>query len=576
MNKQLITTFLFLLVGIYVFGQKDTSELRSHSATECFELSKKDKNYINIGNIIYDDEDDIFICKNMIPIDVEILSKNTMLPVESNLWDWEKCNCAPNLPNNHKAKIDSSQINENKYKMEIKFVDDGDNITLKNKIIFLDNLDLFGKQTKSKYFTSEFSYDENNNSKYPFYTKGIPWKFQLKDISDTLIDVGFKPNTLKQFPLSSLPNDKASFGNIDDNLDITYNGIHNKDSLSCHLCNSPDSLFAIDISAPKSLFVKLYILCDSDDDYENYCVNKDPEDPPRSGDHDYDGSLLSDCITPIDSLDDSDSFECINRGSDGTLDLFQELRINEYWKERKDNNILKPVDSLYIELDNLSNLRILPSIDTSGNHFCNSRPVTSPSDWNQDIDGDGELDAFVSMCPDTTSYDIEQITNDLNIVYSDIGYTINVDNNGVTAKNFNSSSKAMNNLNEQMNFHISQVGGIIIDPKTADTTIIWLVDNLNNLRGRASGDNDKVVYNTLMINTNMDVRRTVSHELGHAAFNLYHPNDSGSINDGFENGPTDEDKFNLMNSGYIYNTKTTHNIYNYRIRKYQWKTIHDD
>lgn len=346
--------------------------------------------------------------------------------------------------------------------------------------------------------------------------------------------------------------------------------------MSCHLCNSPDSLFAIDISAPKSLFVKLHILCDSDDDYENYCVNKDQEDPPRSGNHDYDGSLLSDCITPIDSLDEPDSFECINRGPDGTLDLFQEVRIDEYWKERKDNNILKPVDSLYIELDNLSNLRILPSVDTSGNHFCNSRPVTSPSDWNQDIDGDGELDAFVSMCPDPATYDIEQITKDLNIVYSDIGYTINVDNNGVTAKNFNSSSKAMNNLNEQMNFHISQVGGIITDPKTADTTIIWLVDNLNNLRGRANGDNDKVVYNTLMINTNMDVMRTVAHELGHAAFNLYHPNDSGSLNDGFENGPTDDDKFNLMNSRYIYNTETTHNIYNYRIRKYQWKTIHDD
>lgn len=111
MNKQLITTFLFLLVGVYVFGQKDTSELRSQSATECFELSKKDKDYIiKIGNIIYDDEDDIFICKNMIPIDVEIFSKNTMLPVESNLWDWEKCNCAPNLPNNNKAKIDSSQL----------------------------------------------------------------------------------------------------------------------------------------------------------------------------------------------------------------------------------------------------------------------------------------------------------------------------------------------------------------------------------------------------------------------------------------------------------------------------------
>jgi len=128
MNKQLITTFLFLLVGVYVFGQKDTSVLRNQSATECFSISKYDDEYIiRVGGIDYNDEEKVFICENELPLNVEVIYKSTGNAVNGSNWDWSDCECNPSNPISNTGTITLTPNNnfdgDDKLKIKIKFDD---------------------------------------------------------------------------------------------------------------------------------------------------------------------------------------------------------------------------------------------------------------------------------------------------------------------------------------------------------------------------------------------------------------------------------------------------------------------
>jgi len=85
-----------------------------------------------------------------------------------------------------------------------------------------------------------------------------------------------------------------------------------------------------------------------------------------------------------------------------------------------------------------------------------------------------------------------------------------------------------------------------------------------------------------MVNASYMEERTPAHEIGHATFKLYHP-DGSQCNDIDDQGwkkdklekPYINDKYNFMNSGCLYESKTVNKMNEFRIRKYQWKYIRD-
>lgn len=63
-----------------------------------------------------------------------------------------------------------------------------------------------------------------------------------------------------------------------------------------------------------------------------------------------------------------------------------------------------------------------------------------------------------------------------------------------------------------------------------------------------------------------------AHELGHAKYDLWHPDDIGGTNDDNLRSPVNFDDYNFMNSGFILNLTQALDVF--IVRKYQWDQIH--
>ncbi|MFT6337889.1 MAG: hypothetical protein ACJATI_004656 [Halioglobus sp.] len=454
----------------------------------------------------------------------------------------------------------------------------GDEIGLLLTVQIIDDLKIDSKKTHKE--INDFAFDENNKKNYPFYRKDIPWKFLTPSDDEVLILKGNK-TIGNQSILSSTPNNNINFNTVGKKIIAEYNGPNSIDSAYAHWCGGTDTLFMMDIYAPKSLFAEVYTLCERDDDFENYCVDKDKTDPPRSGNHDYDGSLDSDCLTPIDSLPNPTKYQCINTGLDGTLDLFfMVLEANGVWKNR-DNDPTKPNDTFKApSTKELHKVTVHPSISTSGSRFCNERVLSNPTTmWNKDINGDGKVDAYISLCPSTPN--IIKIQDDLNAVYEKIGVTFNVTNGGELYENYNIAdypNKTDGFLDAQWH-HVNKFGNSYDNMTSATNTHIWIVKDLIGLRGVAVFDTMGNNKNSLMVSELKQSDRTIAHEVGHAKFQLFHPDGSGGSEKGYKNDglkvPVSNDYYNFMNSGVLYPHNTNTDVTKYRVRRYQWKFIHD-
>ena len=101
----------------------------------------------------------------------------------------------------------------------------------------------------------------------------------------------------------------------------------------------------------------------------------------------------------------------------------------------------------------------------------------------------------------------------------------------------------------------------------SDNTIIWRVNDIPSsggsvINGRATlfGINSAVIN----VTNGAPTFRTISHEIGHARYDLRHP-DEDWIKDGL-NGSVNNDIYNIMNSGPLYQTNPLESISDFRIR----------
>lgn len=109
----------------------------------------------------------------------------------------------------------------------------------------------------------------------------------------------------------------------------------------------------------------------------------------------------------------------------------------------------------------------------------------------------------------------------------------------------------------------------------SDNTIIWRVNDIplsggSVINGRATlfGKNSAAIN----VTNGSPTFRTIPHEIGHARYDLHHPDDDWS-NEEDMTGAVNNDRYNIMNSGPLFQTLPVGSISDFRIRRYQWKKI---
>ena len=93
------------------------------------------------------------------------------------------------------------------------------------------------------------------------------------------------------------------------------------------------------------------------------------------------------------------------------------------------------------------------------------------------------------------------------------------------------------------------------------------------LEGRATGDEAALMaFNSFTLNMSSPKtdELTFCHELGHAKYILFHPDDASSVGDNLT-GTYDDDDKNFMNSGTLPNPSSLDAA---NVRQYQWSKIH--
>ena len=108
----------------------------------------------------------------------------------------------------------------------------------------------------------------------------------------------------------------------------------------------------------------------------------------------------------------------------------------------------------------------------------------------------------------------------------------------------------------------------------SDNTIIWRVNDIppsggSVINGRAT--NFGINSAAINVTNGSPTFRTIPHEIGHARYDLRHPDDDW-VEDGL-NGSVNNDKYNIMNSGPLFQSHPVGSISDFRIRRYQWRKI---
>ena len=426
---------------------------------------------------------------------------------------------------------------------------------------------------------AEYGFDSNLISSYPAYSRNFPIKFLPKGELDLAV-IDSSPNRKASNHITITSSNADLFIDPVKILESTDGKIEHELSLSAtasnvlfdiHTCSG--KLYELETDVKKTLNVDLYILSESDDDIINYCHDEDGDGiffeigqtPP-----DFDGALMPDCKTPIPAIDPNTGspYECIHSGLDGSLDLYFQTDSGQFWKSKL-NDPARKIDVLHAS-SKFSDLVVKPSYDLvnypSTPRFCNNRPLTN----------------HIEAPPGLLSK--ANLESELDKIYAKIGIDINVNIiNKPDNYDIISDDNKMH-ISELLLYHIKEsVGSIQESIIPMPTTTVWYINEIigggiGHQHGfststKNSGSAD-VLYNSLALgNTAPVLELIMAHEIGHAKYELWHPDDHthswNSVDPQFSS-----DDYNFMNSGEI--LKLDQDLQKFRLRQYQWVLIHEN
>ena len=548
--KWIFVPFLNIFILYSVSGQEIKTNGTRNSSVSSVECVDSEFGFLVEGKF-YKNKDKVFACKG-VNLDVLLVQATTLTPVTNPPINATNIIFSGNVtdiaPGDAFAQVIPENFNNSgKATVKVTFYSGGSDNSLELSFFLIKEKNVSVHETDS-HTLAAYGFDENEFPNYPNSTSGLPSKFlpaQENDkvkLTSNLSGVS-KTKVFNTISLSDLTPDHLLYGISGDELELTHIHSETQNSFTVKACAPDISLMEVDIYPSKTMTVEIYTLCESDDDVINYC-NTNP-------------SLLPDCSTPISSA----THECILPGADLTLDRYLD---HAFWREQN-NDPTKPSDVLDFSPAAYHELKILPSYNPATNrYFCNKRP--QPSN--------------VAPCPDLlTPAELSTIQSDLNTIYNQAGIQVTVIDKGY--KNFNFDNKFSDDngidISEQNYLHwafVNYQGIYPLNMMKSANTIIWRVNNIiYSGTGIAYGRATPNIRNSLLINvtTGAGTFRTISHELGHAKYGLAHP-DEDWVTDGLK-GPVNNDQYNLMNSGPLYQNYTVESISDFRIRRYQWNKI---
>lgn len=406
---------------------------------------------------------------------------------------------------------------------------------------------------------AKYEVDPNQDGRYKNKPKlGIPVKF-LKTNDTDVVTISTKPQSDKtpdHIQISSSFSD-LTVANIKlaEHNRVEYElstSISNKYEIpKVFSCN--DHIHFVTSAPEKSYDIEVYRLLEKDDDMPNYCHNKIEDQWSFDGPDDFDISLQVNCKDSIIS----ENHVCILPGEDGGIDLGEALF--RYMETDSNGNDLDKV------IDILPNDKVKVDQRTLGageNLKCDTRPFRSGKTGKYDFNKvDIEPGSSISESDIISGFD------DIKEFYSRIGININLIWKGDLALNFD--NKQDNNsieYNKQTNLEFGiltkQLFGInastqkIIKP---ENPVVYLVEDINPESTKGAALNGS---NVCIIRDQSNWEITFAHELGHAIWDLKHPEDEFGITDG--NNFMTEDLKNL----------NSNDITKLRSKWYQWIRIH--
>lgn len=178
-----------------------------------------------------------------------------------------------------------------------------------------------------------------------------------------------------------------------------------------------------------------------------------------------------------------------------------------------------------------------------------------------------------------TTTELSNLELDLNAIYNQAGITVKVEDKGY--KNFNFDVITDDNSlgpQEQQWLHwafIRYMGPFGNVMQKSDNTTIWRVNDIPPTQGlEVNGRATRYGINSAAINVTNGTPtfRTIPHEIGHARYELRHPDEDWMNEEGML-GKVDTDRYNLMNSGPLFQSLTVGSLSDFKIRRYQWKKI---
>jgi len=520
-----------------------------------------------IDDHFYRNNTTAIICESLLPLTIEIYRKDAFGTAIEVSWKRGVDDKDTNPTETSISQfIEISEIMTNEILASI----EGEDETYKFTIKLISELKFDALETRKK---ANYGADENSNIGYPTHpglgSKSLPFKWIPTYGSDEII-LKIKPsnssipnhdlNFYHFFNSYSVGNTQEPYGNFIQNTlfndhipSINYNRIS--------VCN--EETFIAHSNTTKVLHVDIVSLCETDDDTENYCL-RDP-------------SLLPDCVTPISSA----SHECINRGPDETLDLYYDVSKYQTLPESEMNDITRPVDSFPMNTQKRYDLKVLPSFKPSflNPYFCNT-PLPETK---------------ATPCDILESEELDKIATDLNTIYNQVGIEVVVRYTVLESNYDSEEDDGILSFNEQVSLHAMLKKTLRGEMAAFNKTQVWLT----KLEGAAGRGSIPVGNNSLSVDLFYSNDRTIAHEIGHAKYELFHPDASSEYSDGKPTGakdcgwesedllvaPVTNDIHNFMVSGFkfigpdssdppVYRTDYTLFPDLFLIRPYHWNLIH--
>ncbi len=591
--------FLYILVPLVPLSSQNAS------FHECEEnLGKKFNEYvISFNNHLYKDKDKAFICESLcdttinnggVQIGIFLKPKQgeTLIPIVSSTWDWgigENCECRPSHPQNHLAHFFKEHFKgDNLAKIKVKFKDEtpnsdreGQEISLSLTIEKISKISIHQKKSNE---IRIHEFDSNVYEAYPSYNfpigsdnKKIPWKvFIDEDIEKLRLRNSRKAFGLDLQTITTnsevVPTNVPSVDNIEfeesgstlENFGIKPKQVYPPTyGLEIEACPNIEMLNA-DILDEKSIELNLFTLIESDDDILNFCIDKVKEDAPLANSNDIDEYLDVNCQ---DSL--SIDHKCLLPGDDASFDFYMDtkIHINAPWLEFSCDSIVNEGTwfmHVYAGEDKKCDSRTWlhfdgKILDDNKNLGTRSKPL------------------FIDSTP---FFDYNLLNNNTNAILNKIGVTMDFIDRGKI--NFNFDIKGDDNdivelveWVEIRNVLSSIYGNNLMSNKNISK--VYMVNNLEDFsnlnamgerKGRSIANEAESIIDVLQME-----ERTLAHEIGHAMWGWYHPDEyvPNTLNDIPENLKylVKDDPRNLMTSGSRGNGK----VIDTTIRRYQWIKI---